>query len=343
MQTAQARVDGGASFMRQAAATGRWAAERLIEATKAGRPLRMSELRTCDTLRKDEWKAFDEALLAEGVIRIPTVAMLLSRGLSIPINNALGKTLFEYEKITDMEAAVVSLDGLPRGDSDRQEFSLSNIPVPIIHKDFDISIRTLAASRERGESLDTTQAGTAGRLCAEELENILINGGPQFGGSTIPGFTTESNRNTAAHGTNGVWSDYPTKSGANMVADVITMKSSLQGDRFYGPYGLILPPNYDTVIDNDFKTESDDTIRERLLRIDGLDEIVVADKMTNSEMVMFQMTRDVAAILDGEQLPTVQWDLSGGMAVAFKAMMIQVPLIRSTQASRSGVFHMSGT
>ena len=39
----------------------------------------------------------------------------------------------------------------------------------------------------------------------------------------------------------------------------------------------------------------------------------------------------------------MQWDLYGGMAVAFKAMMIKVPLIRSTQANRSGVFHMAGT
>ena len=343
MDTSHARVDGGASFMRQAAASGRWAAERLRDAAMAGRKLTLAELRTCDTLRKDEWKAFDEALIAEGVIRIPTVGLLLSRGLNIPINNALGKTIFEYEKITDMEAAVVSLDGLARGDGDRQEFSLTSIPLPIIHKDFNISIRTLAASRERGESLDTTQAGTAGRLVTEELENMLINGGPQFGSATIPGLTTESNRNTGAHGTNGVWSDYPTKTGANMIADILTMKTALHSDRFYGPYGLVLPGNYDTVIDNDFKSESDDTIRDRILRIDGLDAIVVADQMTDSEMVMFQMTRDVAAILDGETLQTVQWDLHGGMAVAFKAMMIQVPLVRSTQADRSGIFHMSGT
>ncbi len=339
----QAQVQGGAAFMRHATSSGRWAAERLIAATKAGRPLSLSELRTADTLRKDEWKAFDETLLREGTIRIPVTSMLLSRGLSISIPNALGKTLFEYEKITDMEAAVVSLDGLARGDSDRQTFSLSSIPLPIIHKDFNISIRTLAASRERGESLDTTQAGTAGRLVTEELENIIINGGPQFGSATIPGFRTEANRNTGAHGTNGVWSDYPTKTGDNMIADVLTMKSALQGDRFYGPYGLILPGNYDTVVDNDFKADGDATIRERILKIDGVDEIVTADQIADSEMIMFQMTADVASILNGEELQTVQWDLYGGMAVAFKAMMIKIPLIRSTQALRSGIFHMSGT
>lgn len=335
-----ATIQGGASFMRAAAATGRWATERMLAALAEGRPIRASELRTLDTLRKDEWKAFDEALIEEATIRLRGVGDLLAAGLRIPVPNAMGKTLFEYEKVTDMEAAVMSLDGLARGDGDRQTFSLSQIPLPITHKDFNISLRTLEASRSRGESLDTTQVRTAGRLVAEMLEYTLFNGGPTFGAAPIYGYTNHPNRNTGTWVANGNWSG-GSKTGENMLDDVLKMKLGLEADRFYGPYWLYLPSAYSTEIDEDFKAASDKTIRQRLLEVDGLERITVVDQMPANNIIMVQATRDVVVIVDGEALQTIQWDIYGGMAVAFKAFAIQVPLIRADAQGRCGVYHMS--
>jgi hypothetical protein len=322
------------------AASGRWAGERFIAAMKAGRPLSATELRTCDTLRKDEWKAFDEALIEEGTIRLRGIADLVGAGLTINVPNALGKTIVEYEKVTDMEAAITSLDGLARGDSDRQTFELSSVPLPITHKDFNISIRTLTASRERGESLDTTQVRTAGRLVAERLEYMLFRGGPTYGAATIYGYTNHPDRNTGTFVTNGNWSA-AAKTGENILEDTLTMKRGLEADRFYGPYWLYLPSAYSTVIDEDFKAASDKTIRERLLEVDGLERITVVDQLPANNLIMVQRTLDVTALVDGESLQTVQWDIYGGMAVAFKAFAIQIPLIRSDAEGRSGVYHMS--
>ncbi len=238
-----------------------------------------------------------------------------------------------------MEPAVISLDGLARGDSDRQEFSEASIPVPIIHKDFNLSLRTLTASRERGEALDTTQVRTAGRLVAERLELLLFEGGVVYGGNTIHGYTTHPDRNTSGYsGTD--WSD-PTTTGAEMLTDIGVAKTALQADRYYGPYWIYTGADADSNLDADFKAETSMTIRERLLAVESIERITIVDQLADNTVLFVQPTSDVVELLDGEALQTVQWDLYGGMAVAFKAFTIQIPLIKSDSTGRSGILHMS--
>lgn len=333
-----AQTTGGKEFLN--AASGRWAGEQMLRAMQENRRLSAADLRSLDTLRKDEWIAFDEALVEEGEIRLRGIADLQGANLTIPVANALGKTVFEYEKVSDMEPAVVSLDGLARSDLDRQVFDLSRVPLPITHKDFNISIRTLTASRERGESLDTTQVRVAGRLVAEELERLLFQGGPTFVGFPIFGYTTHPDRNTGTFGAGGAWS-LAAKTGEEILEDLLTMKGALEADRMFGPYWLYVPANTSTKIEGDFKANSDKTIRQRLLEVDGVAAIRVVDQLAADNIILVQATRDVVALVDGEGMQTVQWDLYGGFSVAFKAFAIQVPLVRSDITGRSGVFHMS--
>ena len=240
MTEANVNLEVGQTFWK--GASGKWAGERLLKALQSGGEISPAALRTLDTLRKDEWIAFDEALVEEASIRLRGVADLMAAGLTIPVANAMGKTVFQYEKVSDMNAAIVSMDGATRSENDRQEFTLSSLPLPITHKDFFINIRTLTASRERGESLDTTQVRTAGRLVAEESERMLFLGGKTFGGLTIYGYTNHPNRNTETFVTNGNWAA-AAKTGENILEDVLLMIETAQADRMYGPYWLYVPQN----------------------------------------------------------------------------------------------------
>src|SRR5688500_7844460 len=62
-------------------------------------------LRTNDTLRKDEWKLYDTALVTVARKRLIGVGDLLSRGLVMRINNALGITRIEWETVNEMTPA----------------------------------------------------------------------------------------------------------------------------------------------------------------------------------------------------------------------------------------------
>jgi uncharacterized linocin/CFP29 family protein len=320
-------------------ATGRWATTMLKKAALEGKALSAAALRTLDSLRHEEWKYFDDALVAEATIRLRGVADLIAAGLVKNVPNALGKTVFGYEKVTDMDPATTSLDGISRTSNDRQEFQLNQIPLPITHKDFFINLRVLAASREKGESLDTTQVRTAGRVVAEQLEKMLFQGGPQFGGLPIYGYMTEPNRNQSGFGTNGDWGQ-SAKTGADILGDLLTMMLALQADRMYGPYWLYVPTDAGVKLENDFKANVSQTIRQRLESVDGIAGVRVADQLPSSNVILVQATSDVTSWVQGEQLQTVQWDEYGGFELNFKAFAIGVPLVRSDAAGRSGVYHM---
>jgi uncharacterized linocin/CFP29 family protein len=338
-----AELSNGRVFLNSA--TGRWAGEQILKAMNApngnGYRINSSTLRTCDTLRRDEWKYFDETVVEEATLRLSGVADLLANpALVMNIPNAMGKTLIEYETIGDMEEAVVSLDGLSRSDNDTLGFAPANVPLPITHKDFNIGLRKLAASRERGEALDTLQVRVSTRKVAEKLEYMLFRGGSKYGGSTIYGYTSHPNRNTGSFGTNGNWAQ-AAKTGENMLGDIKTMKAALVADGFYGPYWLYIPGDYGIEIDDDFKANGDKSIRERIMEVDGLTKISVSDQLPANNMVMIQATPDVVQWGLGEEIAPIQWDIYGGMGVAFKVFAIQVPVIRAGQSGKSGIFHMS--
>jgi len=210
----------------------------------------------------------------------------------------------------------------------------------VIHKDFSFSIREIEASRSGNMPLDTTMAELAARKVAEKVEEILFTGASTytFGGGTIYGYTDEPNRNTGS--LTGNW-DESAQDGSDILGDVIAMKQAAISDRAYGPYVLYVPTNYEATLDDDFKASSDVTIRERILRISNIQDVKVADKLTDDNVLLVQMTSDVIRLVNGLPITTVQWDSEGGMKINFKVMVIQVPQTRHDQSGRCGIVHYS--
>lgn len=292
------------------------------------------------TLRKDEWKHYDEAIIKVAEDRLIGIADLISAGLTYTIPNGMGSTVLEYEDMSDFEAADLSMDGATRGQKDRPQFDIKYLPLPIIHKDFMINTRVLNASRTKGQPLDTTNAELASRKVAEKLEDILFNGASTYtyGGGTIYGYTDYTSRNTytlSAH-----WDD-SAATGETVLEDVLGMKQKLINAGFYGPYVLYIPTNFETALDEDFKSGSDKSVRQRLLEISSLRDIKVADKLTADEVVLVQMTSDVVRLVQGMPVAPVEWQTEGGMINHYKVMTIQVPQIRSDQSGNCGICHGS--
>jgi hypothetical protein len=338
VDSAGAQVEGARSLF--FGPSGRWAGERMLQALSRGEEISPACLRTLDTLRRDDWIALDTALVEAGVTRLAAVADLISAGLTTPLPNAMGKTVFGYEKVGDMDPATVSMDGMARSENDTAEFSFASIPVPITHKDFFLNIRRIAASRTRGEAIDVTQARVAGRKVAEEIERMTLLGGKTFAGLPIYGYTTHPNRNTVAFGTNGNWVQ-AAKTGENIIADVQAMMALAEGDKYYGPYWLYVSRNASSKLEGDYKAAGTITTRARILELDGISAVRYLDMLTANTVLLIQPTSDVVTLLDGESMQTVQWDVNGGFGVNFKAFAIQVPLIRADSLGNSGIVHMS--
>jgi uncharacterized linocin/CFP29 family protein len=248
------------------------------------------------TLRKDEWVAFDEVLVQAARDRLVGVQFLVDRGLVFNMDG-MSSMILQTENVNDFSDAILSMSGTVDGDADRANFELVGLPLPIAQKDFNLDIRVLNASRKIGQSLDTTQAEQSGRKVAEKIESSLYNPGTyKVGAYNVYGLLTHPDRNTGT--LRGAWDDSST-TGQMILDDVRDMKQAAISDSFYGPYALFIPTNYETALDNDFKANSDKTIRARIMEINNIDEILVADKMSDANVVLVQLTQDVVRVVNG--------------------------------------------
>ncbi len=299
----------------------------------------VNALRTNEILRKDEWVAFDEALIEVAHTRLNGVGKLIERNLTFNIGNALGTTILEWESLSDFEPAELSMSGVTEGERDRVEFTLQSMPLPIIHKDFELNVRHLNASRSRGQSIDTVQVEQATRVVAETIEQLLFLGNTSKTvlGGTIPGLLTETNRNTDTQAAN--WDT--TATGAQFIADILTQIGQLQADNMYGPYGLFVTYATFNRMSDDYKADSDKTTIQRILEIPGIEFVEPVTDMTAANSALVQMTSDVVQEVIGLQPTLVQWETMGGMKAHFKVMAIMLPRVRSTSTLQSGIVHGS--
>lgn len=303
----------------------------------------VNALRTNDLLQKDEWIKFDEEVTQVAREKLVAIADLYERGLTFELTNALGITKVEWQNVSDFGPASVSMGATHQTENTKVTYELLSIPVPIVHKDFFIDIRTLEGSRNRGESLDVTQASLAAKVVAETIEGILFAGSTVNGTSNqIYGYTNHPDRNTGSV-TTASWLTQAasTTTAGTIITDVLAMIGKAVGDNMTGPYMLYVPTATYVALGNDYKANGDRTILQRIKDIPGIIDVKPTNKLATSNVVLVQMTRDVVDVIDGIQPTTVMWDTNGGMTVNFKVMAIIVPRIKSDKADQSGIVHYS--
>jgi len=288
------------------------------------------------TLRRDEWKQLDEALLELSRYRLGGVDDLITKGLTFNLGNAMGTTVLEYHTVGDAFAAELTMDGITKAKGDRPIYETHYLPIPIIHVDYEINARVLEASRKLGNPLDVTSAGIAGRKVKEYLENMLFTDiDYAFGGGTIYSYVNHPDINTVSLGTN--W-DASAKTAAGILEDIKNVKAASIAAYHYGPWMLYIPTAYETVLDDDYDaTTPGTTIRERILKVAGIEGIKVVDTLAANNVLLVQMTPDVVRLVQGMGIQNIQEKAQFGFVNKFKVLTIQVPQIRSDQDGNSGI------
>ena len=292
------------------------------------------------TLRRDEWKQLDDVLLRVAESRLGGIEDLKANGLVFNLGNAMGTTVLEWHDVSDAMEAVLSMDGVNRSQGDRPVYTTNYLPLPIAHSDYEINARVLAASRTMGQALDTTSVERAGRKVLQTIENMLFtNTTYGFGGGTIYSYINHPDRNLATLGTSWLSQSTP----KTIVDAVIAMKQTAIDNYYYGPYALYIPGKYETVMDKDYETTSGKgtTIRERLMKIEGIKSVKAIDTLPLDNVVLVQLTQDVVRLVNGMGLQNVEWQTEGKMVTKYKVMTIQVPQIRSDQNGKCGIVHAS--
>lgn len=292
--------------------------------------------RNASMLRIDDWRDIDRTVIEVTKQRLVGFADLMAKGLTYNLGS-IGVTTSEWDKMSDMTAADINMSGdVTPGSEDTVTFSPTGVPVPVIYKDFRLNLRRLEASRRNGQGLDVVQVDVATRLVAEKSEDMLFAGSLTFGDYTIYGYRTHPSVNNVDMAEK--WDDAGC-SGVDIVDDVTDMIQALRSDGFHGPYCMYIPKDYQTKLDEDYNPSVGDqrTIRERLLKLDGLTEIKVADRLADDNVIMVQLTRDVVDLAIAQDITPVQWSPNGGMTEHFRVMAVWVPRVKSDYDGHCGV------
>lgn len=289
------------------------------------------------TLRKDEWKEIDDVVVKAAKPRLRLVGDLRAMGLTKTIPNGFGKTVLQTETQSDITTGEWSMDGVNRSQNDRPLYEPSLLPLPIAHKDFGYTARQIATSRNNNTPLDTETAALAARRVAEMVEQQAIGTSTfTYGGGTIYGLINYTSRLTKVI-TNPTASGW---TGATLVAEVLAMIEQLRGAFHYGPYMLYTGVSWDQYLDADYSTaKGDNTLRDRIKKIEDIMDIRRLDYLTGYQMVLIQMTPDVIREVIAMEMTTVQWPEEGGLYQNFKVMAIMIPQLRVDQNSNGGIVH----
>ncbi len=303
---------------------------------------------TSNTLRRDEWKALDDQIQEVAMNRLGGVQDLIDEGLTYNLGNAMGTTVLESHDVSDAFEAELTMDGVTRSKGDRPVYQHNYLPIPIIHVDFEINARVLAASRNMGNPLDTTSAERAARKVNEKLEKMLFTDTSYAYGETdsrsrnsIYSYINFPDRNTVSIGTH--WDDLSSDIGSTIVTQVLSMKQASLDALHYGPnWKLYIPSNYETILDQDYDTTTPQTtIRKRILDIAGIKGIKVIDTLPADNVLLVELSKSTVRLVRGFGLQAVEWATEGGMITKYKVMTIQVPQVRSDLNSKCGVVHLA--
>lgn len=286
------------------------------------------------TLRKDEWEDLDDALVRVARRRLNGISDLRNMGLIRQLGG-LGSIISTRESSTIPGSAQQTMDGVNEGEDSNQEFQLDGVPVPITFQDFGFSLRHLNASRNRGDSIDTTSAEEATRNVAETLEDTLFTGSNvKARNYEIYGYTNHPDRNTGT--LTATWTDDTNR---DIISDVRAMLDAAYADNAKGPFMLYVPQEYWGSVQEDYKADSERTFAERIRSFEDIDDIKPSTSLPNDEVVLVQMTSDVVQLHTAESMTTVEWETQGGMKLNLRVMAAEVPFVDSDASGQSGIVH----
>lgn len=302
--------------------------------------LSIPALRSLSPLEEDAQRIIDRAVVNVGLERLQIVADVLAAGLTYPLADPLSVMEVQWERQSKTGGAQRTMLPSSRGQNQLPDRGISRIPVYLTTDDFNMNIRTLKMSERIGAPLDTTLIEGATRRVNEGIEDAMINGaGITIEGYTTPGLLSGANQNTYNYTGAEAW-DAVGHTGEEILQDVLAMVDKLQADRYYGPYNLYIPTLYDTKLAQEFKANSDKTIRQRLeeVNVGGRNLVIkVADRLPANTTVMMQMTRDVVDIIDGQRPIVVPWTSPDGFTLFWLVMAIMVPRVKYDYESNSGI------
>lgn len=296
----------------------------------------IAEMRHLAPLPKDAQELIDRAVVQVGLDRLVLVSDLLAEGLTFPVPDPLSVMEVTWENEALIGHAIRTMQPSARGERQLPDRKIERIPIYATIDDFSFDARLLRASQRAGTPIDVSMVSQATRRVNEAIEDSAFNGaGITVTGNDAPGVLNHPGVNTET-----LTASWDTATGAQMLGDVLDMADTLRDVRRFGPYNLYVPTSYGNALNDDFKAESDKTIRMRLeeLSYGGRNlRVRVADMLPDDTVCMLQMTSDIVDMITGQQPTAVSWQDGPGWQRFFAIIAFMIPRVKVDYDGNSGI------
>lgn len=307
---------------------------------KTGKPVYQSRViaNATATLRKEEWVSLDKAIVRAARPQLKIWQDLEAEGLGTTVPEGMGKTVLQYQSMSDAGNAQLDMDGVAEGERDRVTFDLRGLPLPIAHADFSFTLREIMQSRNFGMPIDTTMAEQSTHKVVELVEKLTLGtlSSYSYAGYTVYGFRNYPYRITKTF-------TLPTTPGWTPDVLINELLDALQAlnDLFLGgPFALYVSPGWSKYLDADYSAAfNGGTLRTRIGMVTDIKYLRKLDYLPNYEMVIVQMNSNTVRAVTGMQVVPLQWETNGGLKINFKIMCIKVPMLRANQQLNTGIVH----
>lgn len=284
----------------------------------------------------------DNAVVKVGMERLTVARDIMAAGLVYNLADPLSITQLAWNSTNRVGAAQRTMSPSARGENKLPATLENRLPIYLTTDQFSLDIRTLRMSQRVGLPLDTTLIEACTRSVNAAIEDSVINGATTVDGQDLQaagykayGLVNAPNAATQAL-TAAAWDATPVA--ATIYAEVKAMMTKLRANKKYGPYKLYVNTEVGANLDDDYVTAApQNTIKERLLKLEGLTSIATADLMPAAKVVLVQMTSDVVDIVVGQQPTVIPYTSLDGFTFHNLVMAIMVPRVRSDYDGKSGI------
>lgn len=305
-------------------------------------------IRANASLPKQAWVGIEDAVYPAMDDTLTVVADLRNAGLTM--QESIFNKATEWHKQDYTAEATVSMSPETDTDEGNAEYDLDGSPIPLVHSDFSIGFREDGANEGQadGPSLETLNAEGSGRVVAEAMEDLTLNGwdptigGEDAGGTRTDGYTMYglTNHPNAHTGTLSNW----TTTHEDIRDNLLAMARDIKDDEFRpgnnGYWVYIGSALEDELEEPDPEGSGDLLVRDRIDNLADIGRIRVADYLQNDAVLMFRPSRDVVDLAIALEEQVVQWE--DPFRDYFKTVTAFTPRVKDTLRGQSGIAYYTG-
>lgn len=287
-------------------------------------------------LRTDEYKEIDSAVVEKHRNKVTMLADLRAAGLVNQLGG-LGSMFTEYENVSGMTDADVTMDGETSTEEDEVNKGFVPTPVPLISKRFRMNLRKLEASRQRGDSLDTTNAREATEIVTRKVDSMFFESNFTYGGASTQGLidvVSNSDGDCAQD-----WDGTP----GNIFDDINTLIGNLFAKGYEGPYNLYLNPGqYNIFWGADAEGTGDmGSVQDRVEDHPLINKVEWSAGVPDKHAVLVQMSSDVIEFKEAEPITTLDWESGSGFTRYWMVFLAGIPVIKKDSDGNYGTAYIS--